>query len=140
MPRFVILEHDYPERHWDLMLEAGPALRTWRLLGVPQAGQVVPAEPSFDHRTVYLDYEGPVSGGRGQVQRWDHGTFTWEADEENRVTFHLNGGRLKGRARLKKDPDGVWTFVCVLDDRDRSPGVESGNAGSQGEQTSRTQK
>ena len=26
MPRFVILEHDHPEVHWDLMLEAGASL------------------------------------------------------------------------------------------------------------------
>ena len=35
MPRFVILEHDYPELHWDLMLETAGALRTWRLLRPP---------------------------------------------------------------------------------------------------------
>ena len=28
MPRFVILEHDYPQRHWDLMLEGDGVLAT----------------------------------------------------------------------------------------------------------------
>src|SRR5205807_395991 len=43
MPRFVILEHDHPELHWDLMLEAGPVLRTWRLAAPPQPGRAVAA-------------------------------------------------------------------------------------------------
>lgn len=75
MPRYVILTHDHPFPHWDLMLEDGGVLRTWRLLAEPAAGQVVRAEQLADHRLAYLDYEGPVSGGRGSVARWDHGTY-----------------------------------------------------------------
>ena len=33
VPRFVILEHDYPELHWDFMLEAGAVLKTCCPLG-----------------------------------------------------------------------------------------------------------
>src|SRR4051794_8490712 len=55
MPRFVILEHDHPVLHWDFMLEVGDVLRTWRLAAPPAAGMTVPAEPSFDHRKLYLD-------------------------------------------------------------------------------------
>ena len=96
MPRFVILEHDWPARHWDLLLEAGPVLRAWRLLAEPEPGVAVPAEPNADHRPLYLDYEGPVSGGRGRVSRWDAGTFEWLADEPDRVAVELRGARLAG--------------------------------------------
>ena len=65
MSRFVILEHDYPVQHWDLMLEAGDVLRTWRLIAPPDKTQAVAAESLGDHRLAYLDYEGPVSGNRG---------------------------------------------------------------------------
>src|SRR2546429_405027 len=98
MPRFVVLEHDHPELHWDLMLEAGPVRRPGRLPAPPLPGRAVPATPSFDHRPAYLDYEGPVSGGRGTVRRWDHGSFTWESDKEDQLTFQLDGNRLRGRA------------------------------------------
>ena len=37
MPRFVILEHDLAELHWDFMLEAGGVLRTWRFAAPPEA-------------------------------------------------------------------------------------------------------
>src|SRR5581483_7197270 len=100
MPRYVILEHDHPERHWDFMLEAGEILRTWRLSSPPAPGQTVVAEASFDHRRHYLDYEGPVSGGRGRVTRWDAGTFTWQADEPEQVVVVLQGNRLKATAVL----------------------------------------
>lgn len=75
MPRFVILEHDWPTPHWDLLFEAGPVLKAWRLLAEPTAGRTVPAEPNFDHRLLYLDYEGPVSNNRGTVHRHDSGTY-----------------------------------------------------------------
>jgi hypothetical protein len=94
VPRFVILEHDWPARHWDLLLEFGPVLRAWRLLSEPDVA--VPAEPNADHRLLYLEYEGPVSGDRGRVSRWDAGTFEWVADEPDRVAVELRGAKLAG--------------------------------------------
>src|SRR5436305_12258768 len=62
MTRYVILAHDHPFLHWDLMLEHDGSLRTWRLATPPVADQDVAAEELADHRLAYLDYEGPVSG------------------------------------------------------------------------------
>lgn len=100
MPRFVLLAHDWPAPHFDLLLEAGAVLRAWRLLGEPGAAPV-PAEPNADHRTLYLDYEGPVSGGRGTVARWDAGTFAWAEDGPGRVVVELRGAKLVGRFALE---------------------------------------
>jgi hypothetical protein len=114
VPRYVILEHDHPTLHWDLMLEAGEALRTWRLAAPPEAGRAVPAEPSFDHRKAYLDYEGPVSGGRGVVSCWDRGDYSPGLEEATRpdgsVAVVLCGRRLCGPALLAADGAGAWTF------------------------------
>jgi hypothetical protein len=110
MPRYVILEHDHPVRHWDFMLEAGEKLRTWRLAEPPAPDRAVAAEPSFDHRSHYLDYEGPVSGGRGRVVRWDAGTFTWQADEPERLEIQVHGSRLCGVAVLEQTADGQWSL------------------------------
>jgi hypothetical protein len=98
MPRFVILEHDWPSPHWDLLLEAGDVLRAWRLLAEPAPGVEVPAEPNADHRPLYLDYEGPVGGNRGAVRRWDAGTFEWVEQSAGRVAVSLHGTRLNGPA------------------------------------------
>ena len=35
MQQFVILRHDFPELHWDLMLEEEGVLKTWRLNAPP---------------------------------------------------------------------------------------------------------
>ena len=115
MPRFVVLEHDHPVVHWDLMLESGGALRTWRLAGppVPGAGPVA-AEPSWDHRLVYLDYEGSVSGGRGRVTRWDGGTFEWEQATGEGVAIRLCGRRLHGRLVVERAGAG-WQAVVLPD-------------------------
>jgi myo-inositol-1(or 4)-monophosphatase len=100
VPRYAILEHDWPARHWDLFLEAGGVLRAWRLLAEPTPGATVPAEPAADHRLTYLDYEGPVSGNRGTVTRRDSGVFEWIEDRPGRIVVELNGLRLRGRAEV----------------------------------------
>jgi len=69
--RYVILHHTGIERpHYDLMLElsAGSELSTWRLPHWPPhpGDQFIPLAK---HRRDYLEYQGPVSGNRGQVKR-----------------------------------------------------------------------
>jgi hypothetical protein len=97
MPRFVVLRHDHPVLHWDLMLEAGEVLRTWRLAApLSPSGGAVEAAASFDHRRLYLDYEGPISGGRGSVVREEHGTFTALQEGDGELALRLDGQQLHG--------------------------------------------
>ena len=69
MPRFVVLEHRWGGVHWDLMLEDGPALRTWSLDAPPGLDAPILARERPPHRPLYLDHEGPVGGDRGHVRR-----------------------------------------------------------------------
>jgi hypothetical protein len=108
MPRYVILEHDHPSLHWDLMLESGDVLRSWRLSEPPQPVRNVAATSMFDHRRMYLDYEGLVSGNRGRVLRWDHGTFAWRQIQSNRLAVDMNGARLCGRLILEQTNGDQW--------------------------------
>ncbi len=106
MPRFVILEHDHPELHWDLMLETGGGLRTLRLARPPETpGLCIDAHALPAHRLHYLDYEGPVSGGRGTVKRWDRGEY-----EETGDGVRLYGTRVRGVVRLTSAGDDRWVF------------------------------
>lgn len=82
MPRFIILEHtaapdDPTGRHFDLLLEAGDACRTWRLPEIPLPGTPpLAAVELAPHRLAWLDHEaGEVSGGRGFARRIDAGTY-----------------------------------------------------------------
>ncbi len=109
--RFVILTHDHPELHWDFMLECGEKLRTWRLIEEPDSGGTTLATLLPDHRIEYLDYEGPVSGNRGTVTRWDTGRFEWIVEKADQTEISLLGDRLDGVARLTRDMESdEWRF------------------------------
>lgn len=100
MPRFALLEHDHPTLHWDFLLEAGPDLWTWRLDANPQTLAACRAVRIADHRSMYLDYEGPVSGDRGKVKRIAAGEFAWVEDLPGRIVVELRGAALSGRLTI----------------------------------------
>ncbi|GIW90249.1 MAG: hypothetical protein KatS3mg109_0681 [Pirellulaceae bacterium] len=101
MPRFVLLRHELPAEsqrasHWDLMLEAGGVLKTWELIALWEDQKSVTARRLPDHRLDYLEYEGPVSSGRGTVRAVDRGTFETLAHDQHHWLVRLDGGRYKG--------------------------------------------
>ena len=117
MPRFALLEHDFPALHWDFFLEADDFLRSWRLLHLPKSHQSISAEPIANHRLLYLDYEGPVSGGRGQVRRVDAGTYEWLQDTATLLQVRLQGSMLKGFVTLRSNEIGWQWFYVPEEDR-----------------------
>lgn len=122
--RFVVLKHDWPEPHRDLIVELrDPAgsdrLPTWALY--PElsddvlfptdrslAGRAVTLEP---HRREYLDYEGPVSGDRGSVKRECRGVVidSVKSDVDDWIQIDLvvigsQGEFGRGELRIEKKP------------------------------------
>lgn len=96
--QFVLLWHEVPESfgrdsHWDLMIEQPDVaeehrLATWAIKALPKAwaeplqiendsANLIEAIRLPDHRARYLDYEGPISGDRGQVSRFLAGNVSW---------------------------------------------------------------
>ena len=108
MPRFVLLEHRWNGVHWDFMLETddGP-LRTWAINQAIEPGVNLPARALADHRSIYLDYEGEVSGGRGVVRRIDRGTYVREIWTDDIVKVRLSGAQLLGPVELRRAVSGV---------------------------------
>lgn len=102
MPRYVILEHQWNGVHYDLMLEDPETgdLRTWAIDEEIQANLELPARALPAHRRIYLDYEGPVSRGRGKVTRIDQGRYKARDWTEDRVEVLLQGERFSGVAVL----------------------------------------
>ena len=110
MPRFALLIHDSPRGlHYDFFLEDGETLKTWALPHLPEPGLDIACDALADHRPMYLDYEGPVSGGRGTVARWDQGTYSVEVWTDDEMIVELVGGRLAGRVELRRQA-GEWRF------------------------------
>jgi len=91
--RYAILRHDgIADPHFDLMFETlpGSALATWRSPCWP-IEEPTPLHRLKDHRRVYLDFEGELSGHRGQVTRVAAGECNVEIGENARWTIRLTG-------------------------------------------------
>ncbi len=83
------------------MLDRGESLATWSLPLPPSCEHVLPARSLADHRRVYLDYEGPVSGNRGTVTKWDEGHFEWVEKSSDRIVVDLVGRKIIGRVHIE---------------------------------------
>ena len=119
MPRFAVLHHLTPpasprDTHWDLMLEQDGKLETWAFPEplAPDTAQTI--QRLADHRIRYLDYEGPVSGNRGTVKRWDWGPYLLLASGPGLRDVQLSGQRLTVRLVLRSEtPESkVWSASC----------------------------
>ncbi|QEG34902.1 DNA polymerase ligase N-terminal domain-containing protein [Bythopirellula goksoeyrii] len=127
MPRYALLRHECPSEykpsHWDLMLEVGGVLATWELrelpaawanalhLNVIEAGAPGNVTRLPDHRLDYLDYEGPVTGGRGSVSRISGGSFQILESTPDTLTGVLSGETLSGEFKLTRVADSdFWNL------------------------------
>ena len=110
--RFVILQHDHPFLHWDLLLEEANSVRCWRLLREPCCGEPIAAEPLPAHRLLYLDYEGPLTGNRGTVRRVVAGSHivVESSAEDLHIEFTHNDAFAWGWLRILNDDRQFWTF------------------------------
>ena len=109
---FVIHEHSgFGPTHYDLMLEDGPVLATWQIPVCPfPIGQTdgVSAIKLPDHRRRYLDYQGPISGGRGEVRLVEKGTYELLARGEGLWRVRFCGSVLQGSFELAKAGETAW--------------------------------
>ncbi len=98
--KFVVQRHDRQNQptHWDLMLEAGDFLETYRIGKPPEEWGMEPVEAVriFDHPLKFLTYEGNVNKGKGSVKIADRGTYHVVSHNENRLILEVSGVILKG--------------------------------------------
>ena len=116
--RFVIQRHtrDVERPHWDLMLERGTVLETYRVCLSPEDWGVKPAEAVkiFDHPLKFLSYEGNVNKGKGRVEIADAGTYrllTQNNEEQRQLLFA--GKLLKGEFQLCLIESDRWELRGV---------------------------
>ncbi len=112
--RFVIQQHTKgPDTHWDLMLEKGDTLQTWRLDAAPNElkENIAHAIKIFDHDPKFLTYEGPVNKGRAKVQIADAGTYKIIQQYPEKTELNLNGKILKGVFTLVRIENDNWQFA-----------------------------
>jgi hypothetical protein len=91
------------------MLEDGGSLLTWSLAELPTpGGPAVAATRLANHRLAYLDYEGPVSGERGEVKRFDAGDFSWVERKNGALVVEMVSEMLRGQILLDEFADRTW--------------------------------
>lgn len=112
--QFVIQQHTTPDGvHWDLMLENGGALWTWRLARSPEkiTDSPVEAERIADHPLRFLTYEGPVQNAAGRVQISDRGGLRLDLSTPGAITCRLAGAILQGTYTLCQKDGCLWLFA-----------------------------
>jgi hypothetical protein len=90
-----MLRHDLPDgsTHWDWLIErvtGEERVLTFRLESPwpildDLSADAFRAERLDDHRAMYLEYEGQVSGDRGEVLRVASGSVDWTHLSESRI-------------------------------------------------------
>jgi hypothetical protein len=122
--RFALLRHDVPadfgrQSHWDLLLEWEDACWTWAMNELPagftaMGGSTgVPAKRLADHRKLYLEYEGPLSEGRGTVSRELDGECQWWEATATSVRVQLSSDLGRCEILLEQLHGDSWrTTTC----------------------------
>jgi hypothetical protein len=92
--RYVVSRHDgVTNPHFDLMFETAPGsmLATFRLPEWPISSSMEVIRLR-DHRRLYLDYEGPISGDRGHVSKIAEGQCRIESVSGGGMNLIFSGG------------------------------------------------
>ena len=124
---FVLLEHDAAgpaipgssavcARHCDLLVEFPDQERlpTWRLADNPLTEAApISAERIGDHRRLYLEFEGQISGGRGVVRRLDRGAAHVTGCVGDELAVDLCGEHLRGSYEIVRAPANRLVFRKV---------------------------
>jgi bifunctional non-homologous end joining protein LigD len=128
--RFVIQLHEAARIHYDFRLEWHGVMKSWAITKGPSYD---PADKRLavrteDHPMDYNDFEGVIPDkqyGAGPVMIWDKGTWMPEDDpdkmeKEGRITFTIEGSRMKGQWHLirMRTPDKRenWLLIKSKDD------------------------
>ena len=102
--KFVVQKHQKESEptHWDLMLESGEVLETYRVSLPPEdwGNKPVEAVKIFDHPLKFLSYEGNVNKGKGRVEIADCGTYRLIEKDENQQRISFAGKLLRGEYQL----------------------------------------
>ncbi len=124
MVKYVVQEHHARHLHYDFRLEMEGILRSW---AIPKGPSMNPSEKRLaiqveDHQLDYIDYEGIIPEGEygsGAVVIWDSGIYYLIEILDEKITFKLDGNKLKGEfslLKLKRSAKGnEWLLIKKKD-------------------------
>ncbi len=102
--RYVIQQHFLPDGtfHFDLMFEEENVLKTYQLKDIQKLinGEKILGKNIQDHRIIYLDYEGEISGNRGYVKIFDKGFYITNKKDSNLIEFVVESSQFNGEIKI----------------------------------------
>ena len=116
MARFVIQQHSCEQQvHWDLMLEKDGELATWQVPVEPAkwGKESITCRHIFNHRLIYLTYQGELTNNRGRVRIAAAGGFQTEGFTENYWRLSLKGDKIKGVLELRQLAGDQWQLIFI---------------------------
>ena len=124
--RFAVLHHSLPDgaergSHWDLLLEQPPilgdGLKTFEIQVPPEDwGETTIARQLPDHRRFYLNYEGQVSGDRGQVAQVMEGHIQWQSISKHSMILAIQFANFHSNPKLDLPVRGVLILSKLVGD------------------------
>ena len=113
--KFVVQKHQKESEpvHWDLMLENGTVLETYRVSSPPEdwGDKPVEAVRIFEHPLKFLSYEGSVNKGKARVEIADYGTYRIIEKDETQQQILFTGKLLRGEFRLCLIENDRWEII-----------------------------
>ena len=109
--------------HWDLLLELPSdaklranlehGLLTFEITAPPSSwGTPILVRRLPNHRLIYLDFEGEISGDRGEVARIVHGSIRWEIIEPGSLKMLL-----EPQSSFSQELKGIMTLNPITRDQ-----------------------
>jgi len=128
---FVVQKHDATRLHYDFRLEFDGVLVSW---AVPKGPSLDPKDRRMaiqgeDHPMEWGEFEGAIPKGNygaGAVIVWDRGSYEMLRDDEDVLTFTLDGEKLHGRftmRRFARGGENAWLLTKGKDEHAR-PGSD----------------
>ena len=106
--------------HWDLMLQTGGLLRTYRLDSPPVEllDRPCTATKIDDHPLRFLRYQGSVNKGLGSVRIVDSGAYHLIDNSTDSFRLDFDGEVLRGQFHLTRVQGNEWEMKPSLNNTD----------------------
>jgi hypothetical protein len=110
--QFVLQRHTRENEsvHWDLMLDNGNELETYRIDTQPEnlRGKSIQIVKIFNHDRKFLTYQGSVNKGKGRVEIADRGEFSLLKEKSGIQEIQLHGQILNCKLTLSCIESNKW--------------------------------
>lgn len=118
--KFVVHHHTgHPGEadHYDLMIDEGKTLATWRIspesMARLLAGATAGAARIANHRREYLTFEGPISCDRGMVKIMDTGECELIGDDGGVFVYWFEGKKIRGQLEIEPLRGDRWEITLT---------------------------